>query len=414
MGVALVEATSSQNPPALSDWLDRAEHDFSLITGGPLFQLYRKMHLVIDPLELLKRRILVITGIAWLPLLLLSLGGYFAGRAAVISFLRDVEVHARFLVALPVLIVAEVIVHTRLRPSVRRFVQRGIVVPEDLPRFDRMIDSAIRMRNSSVIEISLLVLVYTVGLWLWGSRIPVVLPTWYANPGGRWHLTAAGYWYVFVSIPILQFVLLRWYLRLFIWFRFLWQVSRLNLRLVATHPDRCGGLGFLGVVSYALSPLLFAQGAMLAVVVATRVQNHGQKLMSFRVQIAGFVFLFVCVILSPLLFFTPKMAAAKRKGLAQFGQFAQNYVDEFQTKWINSDPPEEEELLGSSDIQSLADLGNSFNIVAEMNFVPFKLNNVTRLVLATAAPFAPPAADRLLTGGAADETDQCAVLAVLS
>ena len=388
--MAPVEATSRQDSPGLSGHFGGAEHDFSLVTGGPLFQLFRRSHLVIDPLQLLYRRIAVITAVVWLPLLLLSLMGFVSGRVVEVSFVRDVEVHARFLVALPVLIYAELIVHSRLKPVVRRFAERRIVVTEDLPRFERMIESAVRLRNSSLIELSLLVIVYTAGLWLWGSRIAISSATWYAMPGGRWHLTPAGYWYVFVSIPIVQFVLLRWYLRLFIWFRFLWQVSRLKLHLVPTHPDRCAGLAFLGRSSYAYGPLLFAQGAMLAGVVASRVLYHGQRLMSFKVQIFGFVVFFVFAVLCPLLMFTQQMARAKRRGLAEFAQFAQDYVDEFHTKWLSGSSPQgADDELGSDDIQSLADLSNSYAIVAEMNLVPVKWTDVTRLAGATAAPFVP-------------------------
>jgi hypothetical protein len=263
------------------------------------------------------------------------------------------------------------------------------VVAEELPRFDRAIESAVRLRNSYAMELSLVVLVYTLGLWFWGSRIPIDSATWYAMPGGRWHLTTAGYWYVFVSIPIVQFVLLRWYLRLAIWCRFLWQVSRLNLHLVSTHPDRCGGLGFLGKGSYAYGPLLFAQGAMLAGVIASRVLYHGQKLMSFKMQVLGFVAFFVFAALCPLLLFTRKLAQAKRKGLAEYGQIAQEYVDEFEQKWVKRNGEVDEELLGSGDIQSLADLGNSYAVVGEMNLVPVKWTDVTRLAVATAAPFVP-------------------------
>jgi hypothetical protein len=387
--VAPVEIKSRQNSPGMSGQFGRAEHDFSLVTGGPLFQMYVRAHLVVDPLKLLYRRIIVITAIAWVPLLFLSLRDLFSGRVVEVSFLRDVEVYARFLVALPVLIFAEVIVHSRLKPAVRRLVERRIVVPQDLPRYEGMIDSAVRLRNSNVLEIGLIAIVYTAGLWLWGSRIPISSATWYAMPGGRWHLTSAGYWYVFVSIPIVQFILLRWYLRLLIWFRFLWQVSRLDLHLVPTHPDRCGGLAFLGTGSYAFGPLLFAQGAMLAGVLASRVLYQGQKLMSFRMEIAGFVVFFVFAILCPLLMFASKMSAAKRRGLAEFGQLAQDYVDEFDTKWMNRDSSEADELLGSGDIQSLADLGNSYSVVTDMRWVPVKLDDILRLMAATAAPFAP-------------------------
>ena len=363
-------------------------YDFSLVLGGPLFQFFRKAHLSGDHLELLHRRLITITSIAWVPLLLLDLLGSRAASTGRLSFLHDVEVQARFLVALPVLIAAEVIAHSRIRPVVRRFVERRIVREEDLPRFESAINAAVRLRNSIPVEVALLVTVYTLGLWLWNSRFGIDSPTWYALPGGRWNLTPAGYWYVFVSIPILQFLLLRWYVRFFIWYRFLWQVSRLNLHLVPIHPDRCAGLAFLGKSAYAFGPILFAQGAMLAGLVASRVLYRGESLQSFKLEIGGFVAFFVLAVLGPLLMFTPRMAAAKRKGLADYGQVAQGYVDSFEERWVISTPPSEE-VLGSADIQSLSDLNNSYEIVSGMRPVPFGLVDITRLAAATAAPLAP-------------------------
>jgi hypothetical protein len=368
------------------DLLDKL-HDFSLVLGGPTYQFFRKSHLAGDALEMLYRRLIIITLLAWLPLLLLSTISSSTGSVGRLSFFHDVEVHVRFLVALPVLIAAELIVHSRIRPVVHRFVERRIVILQDLPRFERAINSAVSFRNSIPIELGLLLLVYTLGLWLWRSRIAIVAPTWYALPGGRWHLTPAGVWYVFVSIPILQFLLLRWYLRLFIWFRFLWQVSRIDLNLVPTHPDRCAGLAFLGRSAYAFGPVLFAQGAMLAGLVAARVLYRGESLTSFKLQIGGFIVFFVVAILGPLVMFTPGMARAKRKGLADYGLLAQRYVESFEQKWVLGHPAEQ--LLGSADIQSLADLGNSYAVVNEMRSIPFGLQDITRLAVATAAPLLP-------------------------
>jgi hypothetical protein len=363
--------------------------DFSLILGGPVFQFLRKCHLEGDHLELLKRRLLIITLVAWLPLLVLATLGSIGRNSSGLSFFHDVEVHVRFLIALPVLIVAEWVVHSRIGPVVRRFVERRIVSLEDLPRFERAIESAVQLRNSIPVECSLLLFVYTVGLWVWNHRIGLDTATWYAVPGGRWHLTSAGFWYVFISIPILQFILLRWYLRFFIWYRFLWQVSRLNLHLVPTHPDRCGGLAFLGKSVYAFGPILFAQGAMLAGVIAERVLYGGVSLLSFKLQAGGFVVFFVLAILGPLLMFTPQMARAKRKGLADYGLLAQRYVDSFEQKWVLDNPALSGELLGSGDIQSLADLGNSYAMVRDMRPVPFGLEDISRLAAATAAPLLP-------------------------
>ena len=365
------------------------QHDFSLVLGGPIFQLFRRAHLEGNHLELLRRRIVIITVFVWLPLLLLSAFAPTAGHAGRLSFLRDVEVHARFLIALPVLIGAELLVHLRMRPVVRRFVETRIVLPQDLPRFESAIQSAIRLRNSIPIELGLLLAVYSFGLWFWHNRVGLDSSTWYANSGGRWNLTPAGFWYVFVSIPIVQFILLRWYLRLFIWFRFLWQVSRMGLHLIPTHPDRCAGLAFLGKSSYAFGPILFAQGAMLAGLVASRVLYQGESLTSFKLQIGGFIAFFVLAILGPLLMFTPKMAQTRRKGLADYGLLAQRYIEDFEQKWVLRDPSTSEELLGAADIQSLADLGDSYGLVRDMRPVPFGLDDVTRLAAATAAPLVP-------------------------
>jgi hypothetical protein len=177
-------------------------------------------------------------------------------------------------------------------------------------------------------------------------------------------------------------------MRLFIWFRFLWQVNQIELNLIPTHPDRCGGLSFLGNSSYAFAPILFAQGALLAGLVADRVLYRGETLQSFRFQIAGFIVFFVVAVLAPLLMFSPRMARARRKGLADYGLLAQRYVESFDQKWVR-DSLSPVELLGTGDIQSLADLGNSYQVIHEMHIVPFRLQDISRLAVATAAPLSP-------------------------
>jgi len=362
--------------------------DFSLVLGGPLFQLLRKARLEGGALELLHRRIILSILLTWVPLAVLAMFSSVGRGSGRVPFYTDIEVHARFLIALPVLIGAELLVHSRIRLAVRRFLEWRIVLPEQRPLFQRAIESAQRVRNSVVAELALIALVYTVGLLIWNSRTELGLVTWYALPGSRWNLTPAGYWYVFVSLPVFQFILLRWYMRLLIWFRFLWQVNRIELNLVPTHPDRCGGLSFVGKSSYAFAPILFAQGVIVAGVVADRVLYRGESLQSFRFQIAAFIVFFVVAVLAPLLMFSLRMAQAKRKGLADYGLLSQRYVEGFDEKWVRSSHPSDE-LLGSGDIQSLADLGNSYQIVREMRTIPFGLQDISQLAIATAAPLSP-------------------------
>ena len=363
--------------------------DFSLVLGGPLFQMFRRSHLTGPALELLRRRVIFFWFLCWVPLAILSLvEGHLLGGAK-FSFLRDVETQVRFLISLPVLILAEVVVHRRLWPVVKRFVERRIVSPEELPRFYAIVDSAMRMRNSVIAEIVLLVLVFTGGIWIWRNEVALDVASWYASPqGGQMHLTRAGSWFAFVSVPVFQFILLRWYMRMLIWFWFLFRVSRLRLQLQPAHPDRAGGLGFLGGSTIAFTPFLFAQGALVAGQIANRIFYNGRSLLSFKLTIVGFVCFFLAVILAPLLVFTPQLDRAQREGNAKYGAFASEYVMDFDQKWMQR-KESDEQMLGSGDIQSLADLGNSFAVVREMLVIPFATGDVLRLLVAAVVPMVP-------------------------
>jgi hypothetical protein len=374
-----------------SPFLTEQSPDFSLVLGGPTFQFFRRSHLSGNHLELLYRRILAICLVVWVPLLLLTLlEGHFRAGTVGLPFLRDIEAHVRLLVALPILIASELIVHLRIRPSVKTFLTRRIIREQDLPKYQAAINSAIRLRNSMPLELVLLLCVLTLGQWLWRSQLAMGGSTWYANPrGGRLHLTGAGYWYVLVSIPIFQFIFIRWYCRFFIWFRFLWQVSRLDLNLIATHPDRAAGIAFLGKSSYAFGPILFAQGALLAGVIASHVLYAGESLLSFKMEAGGMIGFFLLFILGPLTMFTPQLSNAKRKGRSEYGLLASRYVEGFDDKWVKGDAAKGSELLGAADIQSLADLGNSYGAVREMRVVPFGFDDITRLAAAIAVPLLP-------------------------
>jgi hypothetical protein len=366
--------------------------DFSLVLGGPLYQLWRGTRLADDAMEMLHRRIIVMAIVAWVPLLLLSiLQGHAWGDSVALPFLYDVDLHVRMLIALPLLVVAELVVHQRMRPVVGLFLDRGLIPKAARPQFDAAIASAIRLRNSVVAEVLLIAFVYIVGVgFVWRTQVALDVTSWYgARAAGRLQPSAAGWWLGVVSLPLFQFVLLRWYFRLFIWARFLWQVSRIDLRFMPANPDRAGGLGFLGSVSYAFSPVLLAQGTMMAGTIANWIFYTGAKLQDFKVELIGLVAMMVFTILGPMLVFGPKLEKAKRAGLREYGTLAQRYVREFDGKWLRGGAPADEPLVGSADIQSLADLGNSFEVVKGMRFAPFTLQTVLQLAVTTLLPVLP-------------------------
>ena len=371
------------------------EPDFSFVLGGPLYQLLRRSRLTDDALTLVHRRIVAGVAITWVPLLVLSLleGRAWWGQVEV-PFLLNAEVHTRFLLALPLLLMAELTVHMRMRRLLTQFAARNLVADADQPRVDAAADSAMRLRNSIAAEFLLIVVIVAAGFPLRGY-IAVNANTWAGAAGGAGfdNLSLAGWWHTLISLPIYQFLMLRWYFRMFIWTRFLWHLSRIPLRLVPTHPDRVGGLGFLANVVYGFTPLLLAHGVLLAGLIADRIFFDGAKLPEFTVEIIGAVGVLVFLVLCPLMVFAGQLARVKRTGLGEYGVLAQEYTREFDAKWLRGERDRSEALVGSADIQSLADLGNSFEVIKTMRLVPFTKETVLQLAVVPVAPLAP----RLLT-----------------
>ena len=174
-------------------------NNFSLVLGGPLFQFFICARINTDTLGLLKRRVVVISLFTWFPLLLFSVfSGEVLGSESKVPFFYDLDVHLRFLVALPLLLIAELIVHLRIRPIVWQFIDRGIISKRDRPEFEGIVASALSLRNSMVIEILLIILVLTTGHYLWSSQLALEAATWYASVvEGEHRFTLAGYWYVY-------------------------------------------------------------------------------------------------------------------------------------------------------------------------------------------------------------------------
>lgn len=366
--------------------------NFSLVAGGPLFQLLRRARLEDDAAQLIRRRIVAFVVLTWVPLLVAAAAEGLAwdGRVAV-PFLRDAAVHARLLVALPLLIVAELVVHMRIRGVVEQFLERDLIAEADMGRFEGAIHSAMRLRNPVTAEVLMIVLVYGIAIsGIWRQYIGLEAATWYSpavGPGADF--SAAGWWLFYVSLPVFQFLLLRWYFRLFVWARFLWQVSRLDLRLLATHSDGVAGLAFLGSVSHAMAPLAAAHGALVAGVLADAIFHTGAKLDEFSIEVVMVVALMVCLVVGPLLVFAPQLSAAKRAASRSYGVLAQRLAREFDTKWQGGGAPAGEPFLGSPDISALTDYTSALNVVRTMQIVPFTRQALLQLAVATVLPITP-------------------------
>ena len=374
----------------LSQGLLREDGDFSLVMGGPLYTLYLRTRLSTPPLGLVRRRVLIVSLVCWLPLLLFSLIQGYALRGLSVPFLLDAEVHIRFLAALPLLIAAELIAHKRIVIVVKQFLERHIIAREDRVRFAEIISSTVRLRNSTACEAVLLVLCFTLGQVVWKEQLAMRIPTWYEmNSAGASHLTAAGYWYEFLSLPIFRFILFRWYFRLFLWYQLLWRVRGLPLQLSLYHPDCAGGLGFLSASIFAFAPVLLAHTTFLAGFIGNRIWHAGATLLTFKLEIVGSLLFLLLLVLLPLTFFFVQLERAHRIASREYGTLASHYVNNFRTKWVQHGSRDAQPLLGTPDIQSLADLGNAFKSISDIRVLPFTKDAVVRLVGLLIMPLLP-------------------------
>lgn len=356
---------------------------FSLVKGGLAYRLLTRAGLICRETHDVTKAAIVLAAVTWLPLLVLSAAqGLAIGQAVQVPFLCDFAAYARFIVAVPMFLLAEMVVDRWLRPGVEQFRRTALIEEADIPRFDAAVRQVSMLRDSALAELVILAGIWATAALGFSHEVSGQVSTWRAPSH---HLTPQGWYYAFVSMSIFRFLFYRWGLRIIIWFWFLFRVSRLHLKLIPTHPDLSGGLGFLGVVQSGFWPVVLPASTVLAGVYADKIVYERTSMSSLEFAISGWLVAVLIVFLGPLLVYAPKLIRAKSKGLLDYGALATEYTRSFDQKWNRANP---QDLLGTSDIQSLADIGNAFAVMTRMQPVPFGLSAVVMLGFAALAPLA--------------------------
>jgi hypothetical protein len=195
-------------------------------------------------------------------------------------------------------------------------------------------------------------------------------------------------WYTLVALPVVQFVTFRWLWRWLIWSYMLTKIARLPLRALATHPDRAAGLAPLAWPVTGFGVFAFSSGAVLAGAWATQLIEHTTTLESLIAPLAAFLFTALVLALGPLLMFCRHMFEIRRATFYAYSAFAQDYVQKFDARWV-APRVDVEQALGSSDIQSLADIGNAFRVIDETRMFVFTPRAVISLLIAGLLPMLP-------------------------
>ncbi len=335
------------------------------------------------------RRVLLLWLVTWGPLVLLSLAsGYLWSGKILLPFLHDLEVQARFLVVLPLLEFAKLTVARSLAAQAKQFLEMGLVSAEELPRFQAAKAWAVRLRFSKLVVVLLVVLSLAISLGTrMGLRFSAGDPSWERINGA---LTPAGMWYTLVSLPILYFMLLRWIWIFALWGGFLFRVSRLKLALTATHPDRAGGVGFVGWGLASFSMVLMAVSTVFSAAFVDQIVHRGESIDSLKYHVMVYAAIALAVLHLPLFSFSGQLSRCRFQGLLEFGKLIWEHDRDFDEKWIKRrDKTSKESLLGNADIQTLASAATAYEHVDRMWLIPFDVKAFVTLFLAILVPMIP-------------------------
>ena len=371
--------------------------ELSLMEGGPGDALMRKLRMIRPEIgSASARTAIILSAITWLPLLVLSVIEDLAVGGAKIPFFYDIAAHTRFLIAVPILVLAEIPIGKRLRGIAKHFLDAGLVPESERKQFNSYIVDTVRFHDSRLAGLILIAVTYFTAYIVFSGTSLQSGSTWF-EPSST-GFSPAGYYYAFVAIPIFQFLMFRWAFRMFVWARLLWQISNLDLLLTATHPDGAGGLGFLGKGTIPFGVILFGLSSVVSASIASRVLFGGATLEQFEVIYAALIVIALILFAGPLMVFAPKLFRLKQDGLFRYGTLASQYTQAFDSKWANGINSAEEPLLGTGDIQSLADLGNSYELVRKTRVVPIELSDFIGIALPGVIPALPLAATVMPVG----------------
>ena len=384
--------TNSQapHPSANQDARDAAESavsTFSIVEGGPIYDLLRRLHLVRQTASNVWARLIILLALIWFPLLLFSFkDGLAFGHQVRIPFLYDLAMYGGFLLGLPVLLFAQLYIDPSVRQSVLEFVHAHFIPDQELPQFERILRRVRQIRDSWIIEVILLGLALLPLFLLEHEWVTGMVTNWHTTGRG---ISAAGWWYALVSTPVIRYIAYRWVFRFILWAMLLWQITQLQLTLMPTHPDHSAGLEFLGMSEKHFGLLFCALGCSFAGRIGNSMLFEGTPLAHFEPVMVGFLLLSVGMGSLPLALLTPTMMTVRRKGLLEYGTLAKSYSESFDRKWVHCATRPSEPLLGAPDIQSLADMGHSFLQIEKMRRIPISRTLVQQLVGRSVLPLVP-------------------------
>jgi len=367
---------------------------FPLFEGGPFARLQAAVRLGGTKQRDVRRRLIFAVLATWVALAVLAaVQGRAIGPSWRESMLLDVAMYARYLVALPLLILTTLGCRRKLEAIVHHFLDAELVKEPERESFFANITALLRWRDSVVAAVVLVALAVGKAV-VFGAASVAELPDSWRVVGTAEHrsLSLAGWWLAAVCEPLYEIVVLQLLYRLALWWRFLWKTSRLDLQLNAAHPDGAGGLAFLGMALPAFRLPVFAIAASAAGTLANAILWRFASFDSFQYAIAILAAALVALTVGPFLFFNGQLGKAKQRAVLVGGALAGRQLRAFEDKWLGASPPAAEELLRAPDFSAVVDFNPTVVAIQKMNTLLFSPKQLVPLVIAALLPFLPVAA----------------------
>jgi hypothetical protein len=369
---------------------------FRLSTGGLFYQFNTMLHIQSPDGYSIKRRLALLTTISWLPLLLLAtIEGNLFNSSLDLPFIYDLKPYVRYLLVLPLLIVADTIIDPLIAMNIRSVGSSGILGEDNQDRYQAAVDRLESRKDSKIADIIILLIISATLLTYLSNLDDLDMFTdftsWMMAPGTTEPmLTASGWWFFAVSSPILQILIYRWFWRFYLWAAFLYQISRIKLKLQPTHPDLAGGLGILKNGESAFILIFIAFGAMFSVSLAEEILYTDITLADARPLIFGYIVAVLFIMTLPLMFFTKHLIKAKRWGRVAYGGLGYRLSRAFDKKWANpEDQSNGDELLKTADASAVCDYSDIYDVVRNMRFLPISIKGYALQASMLAIPFIP-------------------------
>ena len=370
--------------------------DYLASHGGPFYELQRRLGMLRENAMHAGRRAAIFVGLAWgVPLLLSLIEGHALGTRDEGPFLLDFGAWARFFIAVGLFLLSETEVEEGLREKIRQFVRAPVLAPSSFAAAADAVATALKRRSSELAEIVCLAIAILGAFALWEQWHHAEASTWAVQvEDGAAHITLAGWWAICFSAPIFYFLMLRGFWRYIVWALLLWRISRLDLRLVASHPDGKGGLGFVAEYPNAYALFVFGVSSAAAIVVVRHVFDSGISSVTFGYIISAWLAIVLVFFGFPLVAFTKPLGELKRKALEDLGAQATLFHRQAERTLLGhnlvaNDPAE------AAPVPPVADPSGQYAISRKFSIFLLSRTSLVPIAAAALVPFAIAGATKL-------------------